>query len=644
MLTALELWWSGDFVPLILSLLLVTVTIGTAWLVVVSVVSWCMRRAAAETRAALWAAGMIGLLMLPIGRTWFPPVSVPTSSRVWQAWHALVPVTTESSTPRSTDQVGAAIGAISGDATVHVTASPPTDRRDLTVTVDAPSAASVAPRRAVMTPDPRWRTTATALVVVWLLGALTMTIRFVRGTNSARRLWRSASRSFDGPQWTLMQEVCEAVGVQRPVSLRLVDGAQIPMTVGIIHPEVLLPASSLMWHPDRLRMVLQHELGHIARYDLAFATVAQVVVIGCWWHPLVWYAMRAMEREREHACDDVVLRSGVAPVRYADELLSVVRELRNPTPSAFATLAMARSSDIESRLKALLNPTATRHRLSRPALVAMSTAAVLLLPLGALVPVQAKTPTPRMPRPSSIAQPSASIASSTPPSPPAPSPPPLTPPVVSAQANVAPQNDRKVLDLGKPCEAVKPGSSSITRSRSDDEFDDYTRKDDTGCLRVSRTGRVVIPSDDTPDVLEKEGRLVIEDAVGRELRRVVFTRRDNRVSRVVTRNGTPVPDGPTPSWVDAMLLSAYRETGLGADERVPRILGDGGVSALLEEIALIRTEETRVRYFELGLQAWTVPGADRVRLAQAASAFADKVGSRGDRARIHAAIQQRGRP
>jgi hypothetical protein len=67
------------------------------------------------------------------------------------------------------------------------------------------------------------------------------------------------------------------------------------------------------------------------------------------------------------------------------------------------------------------------------------------------------------------------------------------------------------------------------------------------------------------------------------------------------------------------------------------------VNALLDEIAPIPSDDTRVRYFELGLQA-ALPDDERVRLAQSAIAFAARVESRGDRARIEAAVQPRRTP
>lgn len=43
----------------------------------------------------------------------------------------------------------------------------------------------------------------------------------------------------------------------------------------------------------------------------------------------MWIANRRMQLEREHACDDYVLRHGTAPSLYAEELLTAAAEVES---------------------------------------------------------------------------------------------------------------------------------------------------------------------------------------------------------------------------------------------------------------------------------------------------------------------------
>src|SRR5437764_9893911 len=101
-----------------------------------------------------------------------------------------------------------------------------------------------------------------------------------------------------------------------------------------------------------------------------------------------------MRVEREHACDDYVLRDGTAPSLYAGELLEMVRSIGTPSHDraapAFAALAMARRSEFEGRMLAILDPKQDRHTLNRRGtLMTAVIVALLAFPLAALRPFDA---------------------------------------------------------------------------------------------------------------------------------------------------------------------------------------------------------------------------------------------------------------
>ena len=73
-----------------------------------------------------------------------------------------------------------------------------------------------------------------------------------------------------------------------------------------------------------------------------------------WFHPLAWMAARALRREAERACDDLVLNAGVAGPEYAGHLLAVARAASSLRAEP-AAAAMARPSTLEGRIRAMLN-------------------------------------------------------------------------------------------------------------------------------------------------------------------------------------------------------------------------------------------------------------------------------------------------
>jgi bla regulator protein BlaR1 len=116
--------------------------------------------------------------------------------------------------------------------------------------------------------------------------------------------------------------------IRRSTRLLLSSEIASPMAVGFLHPAVILPESL----PDELAQpemehVLLHEAAHIARKDDWTNLLARLLGAALALHPVAWWILRRIEREREIACDDwVVARTGSA--RPYAQSLARVSELR----------------------------------------------------------------------------------------------------------------------------------------------------------------------------------------------------------------------------------------------------------------------------------------------------------------------------
>lgn len=162
------------------------------------------------------------------------------------------------------------------------------------------------------------------------------------------------------------------------------------MTWGIVCPRLLLPDEAIQWSAQRRRVVLLHELGHVARWDCLAEWVSRIAIAVYWFHPLLWLAGVKMRGERERACDDLVLRCGHSACSYAEHLLEVAAAA-NPRVADVA-IAMARTSEIEMRLQTILDERINRRALTLAAAVAcIATACGLVLSLAM---VRAATPMP----------------------------------------------------------------------------------------------------------------------------------------------------------------------------------------------------------------------------------------------------------
>jgi HEAT repeat protein len=170
----------------------------------------------------------------------------------------------------------------------------------------------------------------------------------------------------------------------------------MPFTCGFMRATLVVPESANEWSDERIDVVLRHELAHVARRDCLVQAMTQAAVAVYWFHPLAWVAARHLRSERERACDDLVLATGTRGTTYAEHLLDIARAATtDSSPLAAAALAMARPSELEGRLLAILDPRRERGRASRRRILQVAAIAVVVIaPLASVTLVARGAATP----------------------------------------------------------------------------------------------------------------------------------------------------------------------------------------------------------------------------------------------------------
>jgi beta-lactamase regulating signal transducer with metallopeptidase domain len=176
------------------------------------------------------------------------------------------------------------------------------------------------------------------LVLAWGLGVLVMGLREAWRYRAVRALLLGSA--IDLGDWTARAaRIAVGLRVSRPVRVVCSTLARTPSLVGWLKPVVVLPASALFaLSPRQLEMVIAHELAHVRRADYLVNLLQVAVETLLFHHPAVHWISREVRELREACCDDLVLRSGVDPLHYADTIASLA-ELRGIThaPAMAAT-------------------------------------------------------------------------------------------------------------------------------------------------------------------------------------------------------------------------------------------------------------------------------------------------------------------
>lgn len=433
-----------------------------------------------------------------------------------------------------------------------------------------------------------------AACAIWLISAIAVLARSVRSTVALHWLTRR-TRALDGRDGERARSLASRLRLKRTVTFHLSDEVELPFTWGIVRPRVLLPDDASEWRASRLTYVLQHELAHVQRMDAATQLIATAASALFWFHPLVRLAAGQMRRERERACDDDVLAQGAVASDYAGELLALVRT-HSRIDRHIAALAMARRSQFEGRLLALLDPA-----LERTAVSIRQVVATLALAMPIVVPVATLRGTDAAP---SSAKPT---IAATPPAPMS-----LVAPAISAPSapiltsrHRRPQSTHPA-DLFDGC--LTDGSSYAHRHQVNGQTLWTAGAQDEVCsYQLTAHGDLTFNDDVTAIAdIPADGDIDITTNVRGAVTHLLARR--SAAGGVVydfTTNGTAA-DYITAGrpWLAAFLTALDRQTAFAIDRRLPLLLRNGGATLVLDEIDCMHADHAKMLYL-IGLSTAT---------------------------------------
>jgi GWxTD domain-containing protein len=345
-----------------------------------ALLSAALRRSSASVRHLIWVAGMSAALVLPLISQFLPHLDLPV-------------LRDSSAIAQSTDSLlKARLSGLFANPTVF--AGPPKS--------DGYGSAMLAFLSQV--------TWAHRLLLVWSLGALITLGRSLFGIAVVWDLRRHSQTVTDTLWLSLLSRLQRDFRIANPVELRI-GGVNIPpMTWGLFKQTVLLPAAAASWTNDRLELVLAHELAHVRRRDGLWQIIMQAGCSVYWFNPFVWYAAYRVRLERERAADDVVLNGGADADAYASHLLQIARGVASGW--TLATLYMAHPSQLEARLRSIIDSRTNRRLPSRSGLRILLGSTVLMTLLTGAVHLTAMSSLPvieTLPAVSSAPSPSSSV-------------------------------------------------------------------------------------------------------------------------------------------------------------------------------------------------------------------------------------------
>lgn len=260
-----------------------------------------------------------------------------------------------------------------------VAASPVLDSLIVEQVVTASASPTVAQQWAAAA----WGWAPTALLALWLVGAIA---HLARQLLAHRRLLNHL-RDAEVEGWAARVRILNSRHVGGPLSL------------GLLTPMVVMPDdASLSLNQQERALAIRHELMHHQRGDLWANAAAVLFAALHWFNPLVDAMWRAFRFDQEAACDADVLAGADGPTRgtYARALAKAA----SGRPSAFAS-NMMHANNLKERLAMMtLPPRSARRRNTGLAITATLTVGLLLATATPrLAAAQESPPTPPAPPP-----------------------------------------------------------------------------------------------------------------------------------------------------------------------------------------------------------------------------------------------------
>lgn len=193
------------------------------------------------------------------------------------------------------------------------------------------------------------------LVVLYIVG-IVLQMGFVSsGYFKLRQLKASAKISVPESWKTLFYSTKKGLQLKKEIGFFLSEYVNVPLVIGYFKPVVLFPVSFVtQLEMNHVEAILIHELSHIRRNDYLLNLAKTAIETLLFFNPFVWMCSKMIHIEREHACDDLVVKRTGTPLTYAHALLQLELIKQKHTP-ALSMAASGQEQHLYQRIKRITN-------------------------------------------------------------------------------------------------------------------------------------------------------------------------------------------------------------------------------------------------------------------------------------------------
>lgn len=198
-----------------------------------------------------------------------------------------------------------------------------------------------------------------SIAYIWFFVALIILFDcLLRYVYFLKNVKKNCVRITDSPIINLENFLCAKLNVQQRPALYESPTVFSPVTIGLWNPVIFLPKGfSREKDLTLLKLILHHELVHVARKDLLYKWVCQLLLCIHWFNPLLYQINKLINSDCELSCDEQILAqlTTFGKQLYGNVLLDTAEQTIDIKKNAFSTTLLEDKKDLKKRLNHILH-------------------------------------------------------------------------------------------------------------------------------------------------------------------------------------------------------------------------------------------------------------------------------------------------
>lgn len=230
------------------------------------------------------------------------------------------------------------------------------------------------------------------IVLFWAIGCVFLLGRITVGWMGLQFIKRSLSFNVSNQLNTSFVKIRKALGLSESIRIAHSALVTIPMVIGHARPIILLPLATVnRLSTEEVEAILVHEMAHILHYDFIKNLIVMIGEALFFYHPVIWLLSSEIREEREHCCDDTVMKHFPNRIGYA-KMLVKLEEIHLGQSNGLSMALFNSKFKLMKRVKRILNSTSEpRLKKTNLAIAALLICSVILFSSAGIINDEQKT-------------------------------------------------------------------------------------------------------------------------------------------------------------------------------------------------------------------------------------------------------------